>query len=86
MSDTPEEWSPAQRELFRRLYRHMVEAQHMFVHPGAAQVSPDHLNTVAWNAAWIAAVMIDPDAPLVAHLAPGGEGFICETPPGAMLQ
>lgn len=64
MSDTPDDWTPAQNALFTRVYEHMIRNQAMFVRIGAPKVAPADWEVTAWNAAWFAATVMDGGLPV----------------------
>lgn len=85
MSDsTPSDWTPEQRALFSRLFRHMADNQAVLTHTEAAPIHPDHWCTIAWNAAWMATHMAGPngDSPLE-HVDEHGNTLAIEVPLGA---
>lgn len=58
---TPTDWTPEQRVLFSRLFRHMADNQAVLTHSEAGPMPMDHWYTIAWNAAWMAAHMAGPN-------------------------
>lgn len=48
-------WNQVQRQLFNDTYSYIRNNQPLFMHPKGRKLNEDHWNTVAWNAAWIAA-------------------------------
>lgn len=48
-------WNVEARMIFNYTHALMMGAQEMFVHPKAPMIKKDHWQTIAWNAAWIAA-------------------------------
>ena len=48
-------WSPVARKVFNEVYGTMNKNQWTFLHPKQDKLSARMWNTVAWNAAWIAA-------------------------------
>jgi hypothetical protein len=69
---TPEEWTAEKKVLFTRMYRHMVNNQDVFKHPGAPRLSDEHWNTVAWNVAWVGAEFSDPSFGMIEHVDEDG--------------
>lgn len=51
----PKQWSKHQRRAFKGVKRLMREEQTLFTHPNAAPIPVEHWETVAHNAAWMAA-------------------------------
>ena len=51
-------WSRKARETFNDVYGVMAD-QRIMTHPKAKQQSPEHWETVRWNAAWLAADAMD---------------------------
>ena len=49
------EWDQKMRKVFTRDYEWIKENPTLFFHPKAAPLAPEHINTIAWNAAWLAA-------------------------------
>lgn len=70
IDETPDNWTPLQRALFVRLYRHMVSNQEAFKHPRAPMLDAGLWVTTCWNAAWMAATWcLDPDGhPAAVHV------------------
>lgn len=56
---TPDDWTPAQAELFRRLYTFMSRNERAFVHPALSVIAPEHWETTCYNAAYAAAEFAD---------------------------
>ena len=52
-------WTASAQRVFNEVYCRMRDSQSMFLHPKASPQTPDHWNTTAWNAAWIAADAAD---------------------------
>ena len=59
MKETPDDWTPAQNELFQRVYSFMVKNPLAFVHPQAALIAPEFWETTCFNAAYSAAQFAD---------------------------
>jgi hypothetical protein len=79
MHEIPEDWSPEQKALFTRLLVHMLRCQDVFVHPEAPFVESAHWQTTAFNAAWTAALFMNPDTLPLEHItAETGEIFSVE--------
>lgn len=55
LSDTPEDWTDEQRDLFSKVCRYITSNQDAFCHPAMPRISSEHFATIAWNAAFIAA-------------------------------
>ena len=56
-------WSKRAKALFRQLKRNMLNNQELYVHPKAAEIPKKHWGTIAHNAAWIAAEILDDITP-----------------------
>ena len=54
-SGVPDEWSEAQRDLYGKVFRFMLQNQSIFSHPDATPIDPEHWNTIAHNPATCAA-------------------------------
>lgn len=61
MSDIPERWTEAQKAIYAKVYRFMVTNPNAMRHPDMALPSTEHWQTVAHNAAWIAAEFLELD-------------------------
>lgn len=57
---TPDEWTDAQNRMFSLLHRYMVTNKAVFLRPGH-QVTDEQFQTIAHNAAWMAAVFLETD-------------------------
>lgn len=59
--DTPDDWTEEQRDLFVKVHRFITANQQTFVHPAAPPIESAHFNTIAWNAAFVAAELMAGD-------------------------
>ena len=48
-------WNETSRKLFNSLYTTFAENQKIITHPETQEIPEIEWNTVAWNAAWLAA-------------------------------
>lgn len=55
MSDTPDDWTSEQNDVYRRVLAFMSRNPQAFVHPDAEPVPPIFWGTTCHNAAWFAA-------------------------------
>ena len=55
MKETPSDWTPAQNELFQRVYSFMVKNPLAFVHPQTPLIAPEFWETTCFNSAYSAA-------------------------------
>jgi hypothetical protein len=83
-NELPDDWSPEQNRVFSRLLRHMEANPAVFTHPDAEPMSAEHWHTVAYNAAWTAAHLMDPDAPYLVHANEEGDLLGAEATPESM--
>lgn len=56
-------WSKHAKAMYRQLKRYMVDNQELFLHPKTAPIPKAHWSTIAHNAAWIAAEVLDDTTP-----------------------
>lgn len=52
-------WSKAAKNVYRGLKRYMLDNPKLFKHPKAEPIPKAHWCTIAYNAAWIAADIVD---------------------------
>lgn len=55
----PDDWTDEQTELFMRVYKFMIANKEAMRHPSGPVISDEHWQTVAHNAAFIAAELRD---------------------------
>lgn len=80
MSDTPEDWTDEQNDMFVKLYRFMIGNQQAIRHPRAAEVTQEHWQTICHNAAWSAAEFMDTDDLTI--IDAGTEIVLAQSPKG----
>ncbi len=56
-------WSKHAKAVFRQLKRYMRDNPELFVHPESDLIPKKHWGTIAHNAAWIAAELVDDTSP-----------------------
>ena len=54
-----DKWSEHAQQVFNMIYPNMRNNQWVFVHPKGVKMESAHWKTVAWNAAWTAADVVD---------------------------
>lgn len=54
-ADLPDDWTEAQSSLYMRTHRYMVANQLAMCHPKGAPIPVEHFQTIAHNAAFVAA-------------------------------
>jgi hypothetical protein len=78
MLSLPEDWTDEQRELYTRVHKFMVANKDAMCHPAAPIVTEQHWQTIAHNAAFIAAELRDNEE--VRILDAETEATIAESP------
>jgi len=53
-----QDWTDEQQRVFGRVYRFMLKNQQWCRHPEMSEIKEEHWNTLANNAAWLAAEML----------------------------
>ncbi len=57
--ELPDDWNEKQQKLFMRVYRFLVGNMDSVCHPLAPQIKVEHWQTIAHNAAFVAAECIE---------------------------
>lgn len=55
----PDDWTEEQNAIFTRVYKFLIANAAAVQHPRAAPVAVEHWQTIAHNAAWVAAELRD---------------------------
>lgn len=59
MADMSARWTEQQRKLYSRVYRYLTLNQGASCHPGMPSMPAEHWETIAHNAAWLAAEFLE---------------------------
>lgn len=62
MNELPDDWSEAQNALFTKVYKFITANPGAFQHPRAAALPAEHWQTIAHNAAYCAAELLENDS------------------------
>lgn len=60
MAEMSTRWTEAQRRIYGRVFRYFTVNQAACCHPDMAKASAEHWETIAHNAAWLAAEFLEP--------------------------
>jgi hypothetical protein len=52
-------WDKESKYIFNSLYSHMMDNMDLYLHPKQPALQPLHWKTTCWNAAWIAADILE---------------------------